>query len=71
MELLAESMELVCCAGLGVSVHVWIIFYRAWLKLAVLIKSLYMCNLCLKLFAAYQTAIWLAMLFSVHTLLLL
>lgn len=43
-EILAESAVLVGCAGLGVFVCVWIVFYRAWLKLTVLIKSLYMCN---------------------------
>lgn len=62
---------LVGCAGLDIFVCILIIFYRVWLKLTVLIRSLYMCNLYLKLSASYQIAAWLVMLFSVQTLLLL
>ena len=67
----AERAALVGSAGPGVFVRLWIIFYGACLRLAVLIKSSYMCNLYLKLFSAYQTAVRLAMSFSVQTLLLL
>lgn len=62
---------LVGCAGLDVFVCILIIFYGVWLKLTVLIRSLYMCNLYLKLSVGYQIAAWLVMLFSVQTLLLL